>query len=258
MDREFQQGYLPIDFSFERFESAWRLLLGSARVYFSNFGFLAAVTLLVFLPAKAALQAAGSWLDVPKGGLTAYLMMDLSDLALAALAAPAAIYGLVEGFRTGKTAPLGRSLRWGCRQWSKMLWIQVKVEITITLWGALFLIPGVIAMVRLIFTEPIVAIEGDRASAVLERSRELSRGYGWRIFAVLVPVMIVELAGPFLVLDAIGGSAAPRPVIALVDSLLSVGGQWATVIGLMMYLGIVPRSEEKAKARAGATRRQTS
>lgn len=252
LEREFQRGYLEVDFRAEPFDLAWKLLRASARVYFSNFGFLAAVTLVVFLPAKLALQLVFDWLDVPKGGVAAYLAMDFSDLILGALAVPAAIYGLMERIRTGKTAPLARSLRWGWRQWAKMLWTKFKVEITITLWGALFVVPGVVAMVRLIFTDPIVAIEADRESAVLERSRDLSRGLGWRIFTVLVPVLIVELAGPFLILDAIGGSDAPRTLIALVDSLLSVGGQWSTVIVLLMYLGVVP-TENSSSARRTRT-----
>lgn len=242
--REFQRGYLEIGFPSERFDSAWNLLRASARVYFSNFAFLAALTLIVFLPAKLAIQLISDSLDVPKGGLAAYLTMDLSDLVLSALAVPAAIYGLLQRLRTGHTPPLARSLRWGWRQWAKTLWNKFKVEITITLWGALFVVPGVVAMVRLIFTDAIVAIEADKVSAVLERSRDLSRGIGWRIFAVIIPVMIVELVGPFLILDAVGGSSAPRPVIAIVDSLLSVGGQWSTVIVLLMYLGVIPATRQ--------------
>lgn len=242
--REFERGYLEIGFPSERFDSAWNLLLASARVYFSNLAFLAALTLIVFLPAKLAIQLISDSLDVPKGGLAAYLAMDLSDLVLSAMAVPAAIYGLLVRLRTGHTPPLARSLRWGWRQWAKTLWNKFKVEITITLWGALFVVPGVVAMVRLIFTDAIVAIEADKVSAVLERSRDLSRGIGWRIFAVLMPVLIVELAGPFLMLDAVGGSSAPRPVIAIVDSLLSVGGQWSTVIVLLMYLGVIPATQQ--------------
>ncbi|GEM_PF-1621617 len=239
-ETEFERGYLEIDFPSAPFDSAWQLLVRSARVYFSNFIFLAAVTLVVFLPGKAALQLAFYWLDVSKSGIIAYAGMDLSDLVLGALSASAAIYGLLEYFRSGRAAPLGPSLRWGLRQWPKMVWTQFKVEVTITLWGAVFLIPGIVAMVRLVFTEPLVAIEGDRENEVLSRSRELSRGRGWLIFAVMAPVLIVELAAPFLVLNAIGGTSASRPVMALVDSLLSVGGQWATVIVLLMYLGTVP------------------
>ena len=240
MDRDFRRGHLEIDFPVEPFQSAGRLLVRSASVFFSNFWFLAVLTLAVFLPVKSALQFAGYLLDIPKGGLTAYLMMDFSDLVLSALVIPAAVFGLMHKLRTGDAPPLGRSLRWGWRQWGKMLWNKFKVEITITLWGALLVIPGVVAMVKLILTDAIVAIEADRESEALERSRELTEGRRWRIFGVLLPVMAVELAGTFVVLDALGAGTSSRVVIALVDSLLSVGGQWSTVVVLLLYLGIVP------------------
>jgi len=253
MERDFRQGYLEIDFAVEPFESAWRLLLRSGAIFFSNFGFLAALTLLVFVPVKLALQFVAYLLAIPKGGLTAYLMMDLSDLVLSALAVPAAIYGLIHKLRTGKTAPLDRSLRWGWRQWGKTLWNKFKVEVTITLWGALLIVPGVVAMVRLSLTDAIVAIEADRESEVLERSRELTKGRRWRIFWVLLPVMVVELAGTFMVLDAFGVTTSSRPLLALVDSVLSVGGQWSTVVFLLLYMGIVP-AEKPIPAKRKAVR----
>lgn len=259
MRREFQQGYVNVDFAFARFDSPWNLLLRSARVYFANLGFLATLTLVVFLPVKLALQLISYWLDVAKGGMAAYLTMDLSDLVLSALAVPAAVYGLLEYFRAGKAAPLGPALRWGRRQWAKTLWNKFKVEITITLWSALFLIPGIVKMVRLMFTDVIVAIEADQETAVLDRSQELSRGFGWRIFAVLIPVTIVEFGGTYLALDVVGGTAAPRPLIALIDSVLSVGGQWSTVIVLLMYLGIVPAAQPaEPKPVARKSRRKNS
>ncbi|PWU09269.1 MAG: hypothetical protein C5B51_06500 [Terriglobia bacterium] len=252
MERDFRQGYLEIDFPVASFDSAWELLRRSAAVFFSNFRFLAVVTLLIFVPAKLALQFIAYLLEVPKGGLTAYLMMDLSDLVLSSFAVPAAIYGLVHRFRTDTQPPLGPSLRWGRRQWLKTLWNKFKVEITITLWGALLIVPGVIAMIKLILTDAIVAIEADREWDVLQRSRDLTAGRRWQIFLVLLPVMIVELAGTFLVLDALGVTTSPRPFIALVDSLLSAGGQWSTVVVLLLYLGIVPVEEGAEKKRKRA------
>ena len=247
MDTEFQRGFLAVDFPSDPFHSPWRLLLHSTRVYISNLPFLAILTLIVFLPTKLALQGLCEWLDIPKGGLGTYVVMDVSDLVLSALAVPAAIYGLMARFRTGNPASLKRSLAWGWRQWPKTLWNKFKVETTIALYGALLLVPGIVAMVRLIFADPVVAIEADRESDVLSRSRTLSSGRGWRIFGVLAPVMIVELAGTFLILDAIGGTSSSRITIALVDSLLSVGGQWSTVIVLLMYLGVAPREPAAGK-----------
>jgi hypothetical protein len=231
------------------------LLLRSARVFFGNLPFLAAVTLVVFLPGKLALQAVCYALDIPTDGVLSYLLMDSSDLVLSALVIPAAIYGLLEKFRTGRTAPLSESLRWGRRQWGKTLWNKFKVEITVTLWGALLLVPGVVAMVRLIFTDAIVAVEADRETDVLQRSRILSRGHGWRIFFVLLPMMILDLAGTFVVLSRLQGLTHSRIALALVDSAFSVGGQWTTVIVLLLYLG---RAITSASPGSGGTKQSQS
>ena len=251
MDRAFAKGHLSIDFFCEPFQSAPALLLRSAVVFFSRLPFLAAVTLIVFLPGKLAIQFACQLLDVPTDGILSYLLLDAGDLLLGSLAVPAVIYGLVAAFRTGKTPPLGEALRWGRRQWAKTLWNKFKVEITVALWSALLLVPGLVAMVKLIFTDAIVAIEADRESAVLERSRSLSQGHRWRIFFVLAPVLVVELAATFLALNALEQALHSRLALALGDSLLAVGGQWTTVVLLLMYLGLAGPAEPpglKAKA----------
>jgi hypothetical protein len=250
MNRAFQNGYLEIDFPVERFGSVPHLLAQSARVFLRNFRFVAAATLAVFLPAKLALQFVCYLFDVPTGGLLMYLLLDASDLVLGSLVAPAVIYGLMRRFHSGALPPLAESLRWGRRQWGRTLWNRFKVEITVTLWGALLIVPGLVKMVQLAFTDPIVAIEGDREFAVLERSRDITKGHRWRIFFVVLPVMLAELAGSYLVLGAFHGPADSRFLIGLVDSLLSVGGQWATTVTLLMYLGLTDWSPQPARPAA--------
>ena len=247
MDRAFRQGCLEIDFPTEPFHSAFRLLVRSAVLFFANLRFLAAVTLLVYLPAKLALHFVLYLLDVPTSGMVAYFALDLSDLFLSALVIPAVVYGLVAKFRGGQTASVRESLRWGRRQWGKTLWNMFKVEVTVALWAALLLIPGLVAMVRLIFTDAIVAIEADRETDVLARSRVLSKGHGWRIFLVMLPLMAAGLVGTFLILGAFEDAAYSRVVMALADSVLSVAGQFTTVAVLLMYLGVV-RPAVPAKA----------
>jgi hypothetical protein len=240
--------HIQIDFPTQPFDSVLGLLRRSARIYFGNLPFLAAVTLVVFLPGKLALQLGCYLLDIPTDGVVSYLLMDSSDLILSALVIPAVIYGLAGNFRTGRTAPLAESLRWGRRQWGKTLWNKFKVEITVTLWGALLLVPGVVAMVKLIFTDVIVAVEADRETDVLQASRVLSQGHRWRIFFVLLPVMILDLAGTFVVLARLQGLTHSRIALALVDSAFSVGGQWTTVIVLLLYLSLVSRASPAATA----------
>ena len=238
MNRAFQKGFLAIDFPAAPFRSPLTVLLRSASVFFGNFPFIAAVTLAVFLPVKAAIQLLCWMFDVSTNSLTMYLLLDLSDLVLASLVTPAVIYALVARFRGDPAPPIAEALRWGRRQWGKTLWNKFKVEVTIMLWGALLVIPGLVAMVKLIFTDQIVAIEGDRESEVLQRSRDITEGRRWLIFSVVLPVLIVELAGTYFILKAFQGSEYSRPLLAIVDSVLSVGGQWTNVVALLMYLGL--------------------
>ncbi|HXB69944.1 MAG TPA: hypothetical protein VNY05_16950 [Candidatus Acidoferrales bacterium] len=252
MDRDFRQGCIDIDFPTERFESVTRLLLRSAVLFFSNLPFVAAVTLVAFVPGKLALQFGCYVMDVPTGGILSYLLMDFSDLILSALVVPATICGLVEKMRGNQMPPLGECLRWGRRQWAKTLGYKLVVEITIALSGALLVVPGLVAMVRLIFTDAIVAVEADREQHVLSRSSDLSRGRRWRIFFVLLPMMILDLAGTFLVLGRLEGLTHSRIALALGDSLFSVGGQWTTAVVLLLYLGVTdPLQPAPASRKAG-------
>jgi hypothetical protein len=247
MDRDFRQGYLEIDFPTTPFDSPLPMLRNSVRVFFSNLPFLASATLAVYLPGKLATQFLCYLLDVPFEGLLSYLILGISDLLLSALIVPAIVYGLIHRFRAGRAAALGESLRWGRRQWLKTLANQIKVEITITLWGALLVIPGIVAMVRLIFADVIVAVEADLEPEVLRRSGTLAQGRRWRIFLVLLPIMILDLAAMFLVLDRVQGVTHSRVAFAIADSILAVGGQLTTVAVLLMYLGTAQKRVTKLK-----------
>ena len=247
MDRDFRKGYLEIDFPTEPFGSPLPLLGESVRVFFSNLPFLAAATLVIYLPGKLATQFLCYLLDVPFEGLLSYFVLEIGDLLLSALVVPAIVYGLVHRFRTGRAAPLGESLRWGRRQWLKTLANKIKVEITVTLWGALLVIPGVVAMVRLIFADIVVAVEADLEHEVLRRSTRLARGRRWRIFFVLLPMLILDLAAMFLVLDRVPGVTHSRVAFAIADSSLAVAGQLTTVAALLMYLGTVQKRVTKLK-----------
>lgn len=247
MDRDFRRGHIEIDFPTEPFDSPLPLLRDSIRVFFENLAFLASATLVIYLPGKLATQLLCYLLDIPFAGLLSYLLLGISDLLLSALVVPAIVYGLIHRFRTGRAAPLGESLRWGRRQWIKTLVNQVKVEITITLWGALLVIPGIVAMVRLIFAAVIVAVEADLEHDVLGRSRKLAQGRRWRIFLVLLPMLMLDLAAMFLVLDRVQSVTQSRGAFAIADSILAVAGQLTTVAALLMYLGTVQKRVTKLK-----------
>jgi hypothetical protein len=243
--------HIEIDFPVEPFHSVPRLLLRSLTLFGSNLHFIAGVTLLVFLPATLALQLAYSMLNVATEGILSYFLMSAGDLVFAALAVPAILYGLTFKLRDGKFPPLGESLRWGRRQWAKTLWFTFKMEISILLATLLLVVPGIIKAIDLIFTETIVAIEGDRTRDVWARTRSLAHGKRWRIFWVMLPLSILGEVGGMLVLRAISGAASSHLLLAVADSLLAVVGQLSTVAVLLLYLVII---EPKPSAPAPAKR----
>ena len=216
------------------FDSAARLLARSARVFFTRLPFLASVTLAVFIPGKLVMQAICSALEVPPEGVASYILMDFSNIILGSLAVPAAIYGLTT------RRPVLDCLRQGRKLWARMFFAKFKVEMTVALWSLLLFVPGIVAMVKLAFTDAIVALD-DGAMDPLERSRELTAGHRWRVFFGLAPLMFIDLVGNIVVLTSMPGVAHSRWLLGLADSLLAVIGMWATVAGVMMYLGRIGR-----------------
>jgi small-conductance mechanosensitive channel len=108
-------------------------------------------------------------------------------------------------------------------------------------------IPGIVAMVRLIFVDVIVAVDADLEDDVLGRSRKLAQGRRWRIFLVLLPMLILDLAAMFLVLDRVQAVTHSRAAFAIADSVLAVAGQLTTVAVLLMYLGTTQKRVTKLK-----------
>jgi hypothetical protein len=247
MERDFRTGHLDLSFATPPFTSPITLLLSSLRLFLATFPFVAAVTLAVFLPGKLAIHFACYLAEVPPDGIVSYLALEAGDLLLGALVTPAIVYGLVQYLRAGRTGPIAEAFRWGRRQWMRTLGNKVKVAVTVTLWGALLFIPGIVAMIRLIFTDIIVAIESDRQRDPLRRSRELSRGHGWRIFFALLPLMLLDLGGMFLVMGRSPGVENSRALFAVAETILSVPEQLGTVAVLLVYLGLVQNSVTKLK-----------
>lgn len=252
MTKEFKRGDLEIDFPVAAFSSARRVLLRSLRLFFENFGFLAKATLLVYVPVKFSFQLLCNLLGFPPGGLAAYAVIDLTDLIFGALVAPAIIYGLVGKMRTGRLPGMRDCFRWGRRQWGKTLWNQVKVSVTVALWGALLVVPGLVVMIRLIFADAIVAVEGDRQSDVLQRSRDIVAGHGWRIFAVMAPVGLLDLLVFWGLMSVLRDAGLSWALVAGVDCILSIGAQWAAVVVLLMYLGLTAGTAPGAPGRKAA------
>jgi hypothetical protein len=239
MDRDQRRGYLELETAAPRFESPLRLLADAFRLYWSRFGFIAGITLLIYLPGHLLYQASAAALTIPSSGVASNLLLNLLDLILSSLAIPAIVYGLL------RQPDISQSLRWGRRLWLRTLGMQVLVDITVVLYAALLIVPGLIAMVRLALVPVIVAIEADRQPRPFERSRELARGRMWRMVGALLPLSLVDAAANFLLLGRISGVDNARILFVAAESGLAIVSQITLVATLLIYLGVVEPPQKK-------------
>jgi hypothetical protein len=213
------------------FDSALGVLGRSARVFGRRLPLYAALMLAVFVPGKMLVQLGCEMADVAPDGVASYLLMDFATLVLSSWTVPAIVHAVT------RDAGFGESLAFGRRLWGRMFWAKFKAEMTVTLYSLLLFIPGLMAMARLALVDAVVAVEGAKEPQPLARSSELTAGCRWRVFFVLAPLSLVDLAGSFYLLSAIPGASHSRPLIALVDSLWSVFSVWGTIAILMVYVG---------------------
>ncbi|HXS94509.1 MAG TPA: hypothetical protein VN736_07880 [Candidatus Limnocylindrales bacterium] len=243
MDRAFRDGYLDLEFPVEPLGSAPRTLWRATVLYLRNLPFLAVLTLLIVLPVKLAIDFVAEGVTGP----AASILSGVTDLFVQALLAPAAIFGIVVAMASGKHPRFGEALRWGRRQYWKMLWNSFKAEVTIALYALLLIVPGIIKYVALLFVEPVVALEGDLTANALRRSEELTAGRRWRIFGVLAPLAIFNLALSALALYGLQRASTQWYQTAVAETALSLIDLWITVASLVMYLGIVKEKQWKSR-----------
>jgi hypothetical protein len=79
------------------------------------------------------------------------------------------------------------------------------------------------------------------------RSKQLSLGRWWRIFGVMLPMLLLGMLATFVVLDRIQAATHSRTTFAIADSVLAVAAQLATVSALLMYLGMAHMRVMKLK-----------
>jgi hypothetical protein len=239
MERDHRRGYLELIRPAAPFTSPLRLLSDSFRLFGSHFGFIAAVTLLVYAPGHLLYQLAASVLEVPSTGVLSIVALNVVDLALSSLAIPAIVYGLL------REPAVWPALGWGRRQWMRMLRQQLLVDVTVILYGTLLIVPGLVAAVRLAFVPVVIAVEGDHAAQPLERSRELAKGRMWRIVGVLLPLAVLDGAANYLLLGRIGGIDNARMLFILAECGIAIISQVSTVAALLMYAGAVETLQKK-------------
>ncbi len=116
----------------------------------------------------------------------------------------------------GTPARIRESLSWGLGVLFPVIGITIDATIGAGLGAMLFLAPGLILMTMWWVAVPAAVIERTGVIASLRRSAELTRGYRWKVFGVIVVIYFGQL-----VLDALTQLIlAAAPIFSMVVSFL--------------------------------------
>jgi len=163
-----------------------------------NFATVASLTLVVMLPELLAMLMAPEAL----GGSAVTIVGAICKYALQAALVQATITDL-----NGERPSFRACAATGAREFLPILGIAVASSFGVIFGLILLVVPGIIWLVSWSVAVPVRVVEQTRIMAALGRSAELTKGYRWNIFALLlmyVLLLVVSLL-PLILLLMLGG-----------------------------------------------------
>lgn len=215
--------------------------LGSTVTIFSkNFWLITKLVLVIVTPfeifkALSVGETADNW-QLVVGTLALQIFCSV-------LIAPALIYALMKVMQTGVAPGINESYRWGISKLINLLLCTAMVAVLVSVGFALCVIPGVFLYLAFNIVYPIAVLEGGSPIQILKRSYAMTKGYRWNILGAtfMMSVMLAVAGAPVTILVAwLGFSGASFwPLHALAAIITDILSQGATILSLVIYLGIL-------------------
>lgn len=211
-----------------------KVLSKSLSVFFQNFVTFTIIAAVVALPTVAftAMEpgAQPTPEDVYKIFAAIALMFFLSPLATAII-----LYAAFQHMR-GRSAGLMESVSGGLRRFLPLLGVMFLFGLGVSLGLVLLIVPGLILLAMWYVAVPACVVEKTGPIRSLGRSRELTKGYRWKIFALVVVVYIVSIVGNnvlVLLATALGGMAGQIGAMIIWQGI--AGGFGSVLIAVAYY-----------------------
>jgi hypothetical protein len=201
---------------------------------------------VVFAPERVKVTNTGGVVvfDYAGRGLGVFLLVGAIGALIAVLISAvlqAAILRAAAQATIGDPVDVEASYRYGL----KRLWSVILVSILVGLVGAvgfiLLVIPGIIFLVCLSVSIPVLIVEGRRGTEAMGRSWNLVKGNFWHAFGVIVVAALIVgiISG---IIGAIGGDNwAVRWIFTAIAQILTV--PFASLVSVLLYLDLRARSE---------------
>jgi hypothetical protein len=195
--------------------------------YFGNLARFIPLSLLAYSPVWIGLLIFG-----PQDPENAFSSGGIAMVVLGVIAAywlqASLIYGTIttlRGQRPGLSEMLSRSLQ----ALLAVILVAIVLSIVMTLGFVLLIIPGLILITMFWVAIPVAVVERNGVGAAFSRSRELTSGHRWSIFALFI-VIVVIAAVVQVGMGLIFGFAGAQAV--------SVLGTWITQLVSMVVAGV--------------------
>lgn len=199
------------------------------RIYIERWAILVGAGLLIFVPVSL-IEVADEWLQEPLADTGS----GAGGAQVAAAIASAAVHGMsslfgevlyaglvtvaVLAYREGRRISVGEVAR--SLPYARLIGADLLLVAAIGLGLLALVVPGLVLLTWFALVAPVIEVEGAGAVASFRRSRELVRGNGWRVFALVLPVLLAQ--------DAIAEGAHTWVSGVLGEAF---GGAWAAAIG---------------------------
>lgn len=217
-------------------------LQGSFAVLFRNIGSFVLTTAIICIPVIVlSLAIGGGWNVEAEPTVTDILLILLLVVLslLTYLATTAAVtYGTVQDLR-GRRAGIGDIMSHTIAALLSALGVAVLATLIALAGSILLVVPGIIAMCMLYVALPVAVVERPGVLGSLRRSRELTKGNRWQIFALFIVAYVVssllQMLGGFANLAVAGLTdiAIIGELPGLLTTVLSYA--WSAVLSAVAY-----------------------
>ena len=166
------------------------------------------------------------------GALIAVLISAVLQAAILRAAAQATI---------GDPVDVEASYRYGLKRLWSVILVSILVGLVVAVGFILLVIPGIIFLVFLSVSIPVLIVEGRRGTEAMGRSWNLVKGNFWHAFGVIVVAALIVgiISG---IIGAIGGhNWAVRWIFTSIAQILTV--PFASLVSVLLYLDLRARSE---------------
>jgi len=180
------------------------------------------------------------WLFVGGALVTAVISVIISAVLQAAILRAAAQATI------GDPVDPEESYRYGFKRLGSVILVSLLVGLAVAGGFILLIIPGIIFLVMLSVSIPVLIVENRRGTAAMGRSWNLVKGHFWHALGVIVVAAIITgvVSG---ILGSIGGNAwVVRWIFTAIGTIVTA--PFSALVSVLLYLDLRSRSEALAPA----------